>query len=174
MKTLAYSPRLVPLTVSLAIVPTLMIFNTPSNVDAATPTEVQSGDVGTSAIASGSPGTVLPSNATVGDTIVLAVLGSGATGQTVTSVTSPMGAFVKVNASLQPGQSDIELWVLSGLTAAGKTVTVAMSSGSAYFAQANEFSGALVVAANTATSGTGTNPNGGVTTPRPVRSRCSS
>ena len=126
--------------------------------------EVQSGDVGTSVVASGTSAAVLSAPATLGDTIVLAILGNHSTGQTVTSVTSPMGTFVKVNASLQAGQSDIELWVLSGVTGAGTTVTVTMSAGSAWYAQATEFSGALTALANTPASGTGTSASGAVTT----------
>jgi hypothetical protein len=164
MKSLAGSARIALLVVSVAILPALMMVGAPTIAGAATITAVRSGDVGTGALASGAAGTVLPANATLGDTIVLAVLGSGSTGQVVASVTSPMGTFVKVNASLQAGQSDIELWVLSGVTGAGRTVTVTMSGGSSWYAQATEFSGALSAVANAPTTGTSTKPSGSVTT----------
>ena len=160
MKALARSTRITLFIVSMAILPALMIVGAPTVAGAATTTAVQSGDVGTGALASGAVGTVLPANATLGDTIVLAVL----TGQPVASVTSPMGTFVKVNASHQSGQSDIELWVLSGVTGVGRTVTVTISGGSAWYAQATEFSGTLNAVANAPTTGTSTGPNGSVTT----------
>jgi hypothetical protein len=164
MKTLAGSARIALFIVTVAILPALMIVGAPTIAGAATITAVQSGDVGTAALASGAVGTVLPANATLGDTIVLAVLGSGSTGQVVASVTSPLGTFAKVNASLQSGQSDIELWVLSGVTGAGRTVTVTMSGGSTWYAQATEFSGTLSAVANAPTTGTSTSPSGSVTT----------
>jgi len=164
MKSLAGSARIALFIVTVAILPTLMMVGAPTTAGAATITAVQSGDVGTAALASGAAGTVLPANATLGDTIVLAVLGSGSTGQVVASVTSPMGTFVKVNASLQTGQSDIELWVLSGVTSAGRTVTVTMSGGSTWYAQATEFSGTLSAVANAPTTGASTGPSGSVTT----------
>jgi hypothetical protein len=160
MKTLARSARVALFIASVAILPAFMMVGAPTIAGAATITAVQSGDVGTGALASGAAGTVLPANATLGDTIVLAVLG----GQAVASVTSPMGTFVKVNASFQSGQSDIELWVLSGVTGAGRTVTVTMSGGSSWYAQATEFSGTLSAVANTPTTGTSTSPSGSVTT----------
>src|SRR5580692_3752723 len=160
MKALARSTRITLFIVSMAILPALMIVGAPTVAGAAATTAVQSSDVGTGALASGAVGSVLPANATLGDTIVLAVL----TGQPVASVTSPMGTFVKVNASHQSGQSDIELWVLSGVTGTGRTVTVTISGGSSWYAQATEFSGTLNAVANAPTTGTSTGPNGSVTT----------
>jgi uncharacterized repeat protein (TIGR02543 family) len=130
-------------------------------------TKVQSGDAGTSAIASGSAMTVLPANATVGDTVVVAVLGAGATGQSVTSVTSPMGTFTKVTSNLQSGQSDVELWICSDVTSAARTITVTWSGTGSGFAQATEFSGSLSAVASTPTQGTGTSATASVTTTAP-------
>jgi uncharacterized repeat protein (TIGR02543 family) len=130
-------------------------------------TKIQSGDAGTSAIASGAAMTVLPANATLGDSVVVAVLGAGSTGQTVTSVTSPMGTFTKVTGNLQSGQSDIELWICSNVTTAARTLTVTWSGAGSGFAQATEFSGSLSAVASTPTQGTGTSPTGSVTTTAP-------
>ena len=130
-------------------------------------TTVQSGDAGTSAVASGAAMTVLPANATVGDTVVVAVLGAGSTGQTVTSLTSPMGTFTKVTGNLQSGQSDVELWICSNVTTPARTITVTWSGAGLGFAQATEFSGSLSAVASTPTQGTGTSPTGSVTTTAP-------
>ncbi len=165
MKTLRGSAKIARYMAMAAILPALLLIGAPAIAGAATSAQVQWGDVGTGAIASGAPGTVLAANAALGDTIVLATLGGGSTGQVVTSVTSPMGTFVKVDASLQTGQSDIELWVLSGVTGAGRTVTVTMSGGSSWYAQATEFSGTLNAAASAPSTGTGTGPSGSVTSP---------
>jgi hypothetical protein len=127
-------------------------------------TKVQAGDSGTSASASGAAMTVLPANATVGNTVVVAILGAGSTGQTVTSVTSPMGLFTKVTSNLQSGQSDVELWICSNVTSGARTLNVTWSGGGSGFAQATEFSGSLSALARTPTQGTGTSPTGSVTT----------
>ena len=140
---------------------------TGTGVPAGTITTVQSGDAGTSAIASGAAMTVLPANATVGDTVVVAVLGAGSTGQTVTSLTSPMGTFTKVTGNLQSGQSDVELWICSNVTTPARTITVTWSGAGLGFAQATEFSGSLSAVASTPTQGTGTSPTGSVTTTAP-------
>src|ERR1035437_8479771 len=123
-------------------------------------TKIQSGDAGTSAIASGAAMTVLPANATLGDTVVVAVLGAGSTGQKVTSVTSPLGTFTKVTSNLQSGQSDVELWICSNVTTPARTLNVTWSGAGSGFAQATEFSGSLSAVASTPTQGTGTSPTG--------------
>jgi hypothetical protein len=107
--------------------------------------------------------TVLPANATVGDTVVVAVLGAGSTGQTVTSLTSPLGTFTKVTSNLQSGQSDVELWICN-VTTAARTISVTWSGGGSGFAQATEFSGTDSATASAPLQGTGTAPSASVTT----------
>jgi len=87
---------------------------------------VQWGDAGSSYVASGSAGTVLPANVTVGDGVSLLFFVGAGSANTISAVTSPMGTtLTRVNSYVQSsGIQEIECWVLAQASAAAKTVTV--------------------------------------------------
>jgi uncharacterized repeat protein (TIGR02543 family) len=118
---------------------------------------IQSGDCGYTS--SGAAGTVLPAVSTVGNCIVLCVIGFN--DGTVTSITSPMGTFTQiVSADLSAATGYIvEWWVCLKATGAAQTITAVSSSGG-YMAQATEWSGD-VSAAVTGGSGAGTSASVG-------------
>ena len=108
------------------------------------PTVVQQGDDGTAevGVASGTSHAVLPSNTGIGHGVILNILTNtaGTTLNDVTSVSSPIGTFVKLVSvsSSVPQLGDSEIWYCASSTGAANTVTITTSDSAAWFCQAIE------------------------------------
>jgi hypothetical protein len=122
--------------------------------------EVQSGDTGVLSIASGSPGTVLPGNTTIGNCVVLNVNVVGAIANDVTSIASSIGTFVHVTSGAAGGK-DFEQWVCISATGAAATVTITTGDAARCVTAAFEFSGVASVTVGPSNSGVGTTATSG-------------
>lgn len=99
---------------------------TGSGTVASSVTLKQKGDTGASLIVNGAAGTILPGNSTSGNTVVacITVLGSGLAGNNITSITSSIGTFTKLNSQPDtPADSDCEQWVCLSASGAATTIT---------------------------------------------------
>ncbi|HUC87791.1 MAG TPA: hypothetical protein VMR95_01420 [Candidatus Binatia bacterium] len=89
----------------------------------------------------------LSSNATVGNTVALAIISTSGTLGDVASVSSSIGTFTRINDVNQ--NLDLEWWVCLSVTTSAKNLTVTTTSGDNWYAAAYEISGG----ATNATSG---------------------
>lgn len=121
---------------------------------------VQQGDSGGTAIASGSAGVVLGSNSTVTSPAHLAVLSIVVANhlQTVSSVTSSIGATWTRAASVALSVAEIEIWT-APITGAATTATVTTSGGATWLGQCTEVSGGVSSVVGSATTNTTANPS---------------
>lgn len=90
------------------------------------PTLVQKGDSGASVIPNGSAATVLPANSTAGNTVLACITGLGASlaGNNITSITSSIGTFTKINSEPDPPADSVcEMWVCLSASGAARTIT---------------------------------------------------
>jgi hypothetical protein len=122
---------------------------------------VQAGTVGAAYVASGSVGTLTLSGSgsvTIGNCVTLCI-DSPVTGNTVSTVTSPIGTFTLVEQENGlPTADDLEWWICLSATGAGHTVTVTTTGGGHWQACAQEWSGAAASAVGFKNSGATTSP----------------
>jgi hypothetical protein len=102
------------------------------------PSLVQSGNSGTTSTSSGAAATVFAANTTVGNTVLVCVQIGVPSAPDVTSITSSIGTFTRVN-DFSDGNNDYEWWVCLAATGAAKTVTITTTGGQPYTAMAMEW-----------------------------------
>jgi hypothetical protein len=105
---------------------------------------VQAGDSGATAIASGSPATVLPVNATPGNTVIVVM--TVPAGYYPSVPTSSMGTFTEIVNEGNGVSPNLFIYACT-VTGAGRTVTWS-SIGQPYYAQATEWSGTIASVAS--------------------------
>jgi hypothetical protein len=128
------------------------------------PSLVQSGNSGTTSTSSGAAATVFAANTTVGNTVLVCVQIGVPSAPDVTSITSSIGTFTRVN-DFSDGNNDYEWWVCLAATGAAKTVTITTTGGQPYTAMAMEWPPALGAADGGHATGTGTTPLLAITPP---------
>jgi hypothetical protein len=125
---------------------------------------VQKGDSGVApGIASGVAGNILPTNATVGNCVLVAIVPNTTEAANSYSVTSPMGTFVKLGSSANSGY-DIEYWGLLGVPTASRAITVTTTAGRTWYGQGTEFSNVGSLLAAVIKTGTSTAPSSSAVT----------
>jgi len=103
---------------------------------------VQQGDTG-SLINSGSSGTVLTSNATIGHTIALAVQSASGTANDVKTPVGICSTWTRISGVSGSSLFGDNEWWVGTVTSATKTVTITTNSGDQWTAQGTEVSGAV-------------------------------
>ena len=115
-------------------------------------TLLQHGASGVAYVNSGVAHAVLPASCSLGSCVVLGIATNHLGANDVSSVTSGMGTFTKVNSIGGTVGSatvtDMEFWVCRATTGAASSVTVTSSSGSVWSARAEEWFGGVLSAAD--------------------------
>jgi hypothetical protein len=124
----------------------------------ANPSVIQSGDSGGSLVSSGSAATVLSSNTTLGNQVVLFIISAQDTINDVASVSSSIGTFTRKNAIAPSSSVDTETWICSNVTGASKTVTVTTTSGQVYSVNAYEIENGVTITSAGTNSGSSSAP----------------
>ena len=105
------------------------------------PNPIQTGTTGNSAITNAAQATVIPSNVTVGNCVILAVQTNGVT-DVVNTLTTTFGtaSFIARNNGVT-GTVDTEFWIVPSAASAGNQVTVSGSGGNTWNCFAMELPG---------------------------------
>ena len=116
--------------------------------------------------ASGSPYNVFASNVTVGNGVLLAINNNaGGAGDTISSVSSPIGTFVFIGRS-NTNTTSLEFWYCAKATGAAQSVTVTWTTSTTWTADGQEWNSAFSSAGSAnATNGTVTTAVSGSVTP---------
>lgn len=109
-------------------------------------------------IASGSAGTILGTNSTVGDTVVAVIMVLHQTANLISIISSTIGTFVKLGSVIGTTGVNWEIWICWSATGAAKTITVTTTGSYKWQAQGTEWSGNPTSAVFSTASGTSTAP----------------
>jgi hypothetical protein len=117
------------------------------------------GDTGAHVLVdSGSAGTILGVNSTVGDTVVAMIMVAHQTANLISGISSTIGTFVKLGSVIGTPGYNWEIWICWSATGAAKTVTVTTTGSYGWYAQGTEWSGNPTSAVFSTASGTSTAP----------------